>query len=236
VLFAGLDSVPTGDPGGRAEPYAQVIAIDKVLTADTLLAYGMNREPLPVDHGFPLRAIFSGWGGNTAVKWLGRITVSKKKLPHATFQARQVMTGPDIAKPMLATVGHVRSALELDEGTTLDPGDIVLRGRAWSGANAITSVDVCVEKLVAPGSWKPVWTPAWRPAQLLAKPEPLVWARFEIPWSGVEPGRYRIMTRARDESGNVQPRPEDVVWNQQGLGYNGHAPLEVMVGVPTMMP
>jgi hypothetical protein len=39
-----------------------------------------------------------------------------------------------------------------------------------------------------------------------------------------------------DESGNVQPRPEDVVWNQQGLGYDGHAPLEIMVGVPTMMP
>lgn len=236
VMFTGLDAVPTGDADGRVEPYAQVIAMDKVVAADSLLAYRMNREPLPVDHGFPLRAIFSGWGGNTAVKWLGRITVSKQKMGLPTFQSRQVLTGPDIGKPMLGTVGHIRSAMELDEGVTLDPGNLVLRGRAWSGANAISAVDVTLEKLVAPGVWRPVWTPAWRPARLLAKPERLVWARFEIPWDGAEPGRYRVMSRARDESGNVQPRPEDVVWNQQGLGYNGHAPLEIIVGLPTAMP
>jgi hypothetical protein len=37
------------------------------------------------------------------------------------------------------------------------------------------------------------------------------------------------MSRARDKAGNIQPRPEDVVWNQHGLGYNGHAPLDVVV-------
>ncbi|MFE7313348.1 hypothetical protein ACFU7T_09580 [Streptomyces sp. NPDC057555] len=37
------------------------------------------------------------------------------------------------------------------------------------------------------------------------------------------------MTRAKDTAGNIQPRPEDVVWNQHGLGYNGHHPLELIV-------
>jgi DMSO/TMAO reductase YedYZ molybdopterin-dependent catalytic subunit len=233
VMFVGLDSIPMN---GKLEPYAQVIPIEKVLEADTLLVHRMNGEPLPVDHGYPVRAIFSGWGGNTAVKWVGRIEVSKQKIAHPTFQARQVIYGPDIPKAFTPTVGHVRSALELDADVTLMPGDVTLRGRAWSGAGAIDRVDVSVEKLVAPDTWRPIWDPQWREAQLIGKPEPMFWVRFELPWTGVEPGRYRVMSRARDSARNVQPRPEDVLWNQQGLGYNGHAPLELAVLLPDMMP
>jgi hypothetical protein len=86
-----------------------------------------------------------------------------------------------------------------------------------------------VEKLVSPGKWVSAWDGTWRTAKLLETPEPYMWTRFEVPWTGVRPGHYRVMSRARDEEGNTQPRPEDVPWNQHGLGYNGHAPLAVTV-------
>lgn len=235
VKFVGLDSIP-GWGNAKAEPYAQVVPIEKVLEDDTLLIHQMNGAPLPIDHGYPVRVLFSGWGGNTAVKWVGRIEASTRKLERPTYQARQLIYGPDIPRAMPATVGHVRSALEIDEGMTLVPGDIVLRGRAWSGSGAIDRVDLSVEKLVAPDTWKPAWNEVWRQAQLLGKPEPMFWTRFELSWPGVEPGRYRVMSRARDVARNVQPRPEDVVWNQAGLGYNGHAPLEIEVLPLEMMP
>ena len=41
----------------------------------TLLAYEMNGEPLPLEHGFPLRALALGWTGANCVKWLQRITL-----------------------------------------------------------------------------------------------------------------------------------------------------------------
>ncbi|MDX3107611.1 hypothetical protein [Nonomuraea angiospora] len=44
------------------------------------------------------------------------------------------------------------------------------------------------------------------------------------------------MSRAKDKTGRVQPRPEDVVWNQHGLGYNGHYPLGVIVVPDSDMP
>jgi DMSO/TMAO reductase YedYZ molybdopterin-dependent catalytic subunit len=235
VKVIGLDAIP-GWGNAKPEAYAQVIPIEKALEADTLLVHQMNGEPLPVDHGYPVRAMLSGWGGNTAVKWVGRIEVSTQKIERPAYQARQVIYGPDIPMAMAATVGRVRSALELDAGETLVPGDIVLRGRAWSGSGAIDRVDIAIEKLVAPDTWRPAWSQAWREAQLIGKPEPLFWTRFEMLWSGVEPGRYRVMTRARDVARNVQPRPEDVIWNQAGLGYNGHAPLEVAVLPAEMMP
>jgi DMSO/TMAO reductase YedYZ molybdopterin-dependent catalytic subunit len=233
VMFTGMDAIKVDD---KVEPYAQVIPIEKVLAEDTLLVHRMNGEPLPIDHGYPVRVIFSGWGGNTSVKWLGRIDVSRQKIPYHSFQSRQLIAGPDILKPYLPTTGHVRSALELDADVTLAPGDHTLRGRAWSGTGAIDRVDVTVERLVAPNTWRPVWDPPWRQAELLGKPEPMCWVRFEMPWPGVEQGRYRVMTRARDTGGNVQPRPEDVVWNQQGLRYNGHAPLEIAVLSHPAMP
>ena len=41
----------------------------------TLLAYEMNGEPLPAEHGFPLRAVVPGWYGMDSVKWLTRIEI-----------------------------------------------------------------------------------------------------------------------------------------------------------------
>ncbi|APR82427.1 Putative sulfite oxidase [Minicystis rosea] len=224
--FTALDSIRVKS---RELPYSQVIDIDKVLASDTILAHRMNGDVLPIDHGHPIRALFSGWTGNTAVKWLGSIEVSVEPLPLTYFQENQTIVGPDYRERELLTVGPVRSAPELDEDTTLQPGPQTLHGRAWSGAGAIARVDVCLEQLVAQDRWTPVWSPVWREAKLLSRPEPMVWVRFEVPWDDAEPGRYRLMTRATDTEGRTQPRPEDVVWNEHGVGYNGHAPVELSV-------
>lgn len=45
---------------------------------DVLLAYEVNSQPLPPQHGFPLRLLVPGWYGMTNVKWLARITVVDK--------------------------------------------------------------------------------------------------------------------------------------------------------------
>jgi DMSO/TMAO reductase YedYZ molybdopterin-dependent catalytic subunit len=227
VKFIGLDIISNpGFPGGKAH-YSQVIPADKVLADDTLLVYRMNGSDLPVDHGYPLRVLFSGWGGNTMVKWLGEIEASKRRIPVTGPQKNQVLIGPAYPKPVRPTVGRVRSAIEHNPEVTLTPGDLTLRGRAWSGAGAIDRVDVAVEKLVVPGRWAAEMP--WRRAKLLSTPEPHLWVRFEVPWRGVKPGRYRVMSRATDKAGNVQPRPADVVWNQHALGYNGHFPLDLVV-------
>jgi DMSO/TMAO reductase YedYZ molybdopterin-dependent catalytic subunit len=234
VQFIGLDIISDpSSPGGKAH-YSEVIPAETALKDDTLLVYRMNGADLPVDHGYPLRLLCSGWGGNHNVKWLGEIHASKHSIPVAGPAKNQVQTGPHYLTPVRPTVGPVRSAIEHDPEVTLTPGDHTLYGRAWSGAGTIDRVDVTVEKLVKPGQW--TTTLPWHHAKLLTTPEPFMWVRFELPWQGVQPGYYRVMTRARDRAGNVQPRPEDVVWNRRGLGYNGHFPLELIVLATSDMP
>ncbi|TBO60818.1 hypothetical protein EYS09_04405 [Streptomyces kasugaensis] len=234
VKFTGLDNISgPGYPGGTAH-YSQVVRAEEALKDDTLLVYRMNGTTLPVDHGYPLRVLFSGWSANHMVKWLGEIQVSKRSIPVTGPAQNQVLTGPAYPTPVRPTVGPVRSAVEHDPERTLTPGDHTLHGRAWSGSGAIDRVDVTVEKLVKPGEWATVIP--WHEAKLLSTPEPLMWVRFELPWQNVQPGYYRIMTRAKDTAGNIQPRPEDVVWNQHGLVYNGHYPLELIVDPASDMP
>jgi DMSO/TMAO reductase YedYZ molybdopterin-dependent catalytic subunit len=234
VKFTGLDIISNlSFPGGKVN-YSEVIPAEKVLKDDTLLVYRMNGADLPVDHGYPLRLLLSGWGANTFVKWLGEIQASRNRIPPTGPQTRQVLTGPAYPTPVSPTVGRVRSAIEHNPEVTLVPGDITLRGRAWSGAGPIDRVDVAVEKLAAPGRW--ISEMPWRTAKLLSTPEPFMWVRFEVPWPGVKPGQYRVMSRARDKAGNIQPPPENVVWNQHGLGYNGHFPLDLIVVPASDMP
>ena len=74
VNFIGLDVDETG------VPYGGVIPVEKALDpfGDAILAYEMNGETLPRDHGFPLRLLAPGHAGCRNVKWVGSISVTEK--------------------------------------------------------------------------------------------------------------------------------------------------------------
>ena len=137
----GLDAEVTGQ-GHVRRPLPVRKALD-----DVLVAYEMNGEPLPPDHGAPARLVVPGWIGIASVKWLGRIEVADHQLfsPWNTTQYR--LTGPTYApdEPPL-TRQAVKSAFELPVGATLQAGRRhVLTGRSWSGAAPIRRVDVSTD-------------------------------------------------------------------------------------------
>ena len=74
VLLVGLDA--ESPEGG----FRYVLPVEKAMHPDTLLAYSLNGETLPRDHGFPLRALVPGWVGSASIKWLGRIVVSSEQM------------------------------------------------------------------------------------------------------------------------------------------------------------
>ena len=72
VLFRGADR---GVEGGEEQQFERSLPLADALHDEVLLAYAMNGQPLPPQHGFPLRLVVPGWYGMTSVKWLERITV-----------------------------------------------------------------------------------------------------------------------------------------------------------------
>jgi DMSO/TMAO reductase YedYZ molybdopterin-dependent catalytic subunit len=207
VMPQGLDArVVMGgvDYGNVRRPLPVGKAFD-----DVLLAYEMNGEALPPDHGFPVRLVVPGWVGIASVKWLGSLEVSDTPLfsPWSTKWYR--MTGPDYpADSPPLTEQPVKSAFELPWDARLPAGRrMVLTGRSWSGRAGLRAVEVSTDGGAS-----------WRRARLHGPHAQDAWARWELPWRPPAPGAYELLARAADREG---AQPATVPFNDGGYQFWG---------------
>src|SRR6187402_366387 len=84
IVFSGLDR---GIQGDSEHAYERSLPVAEAMRDEILLAWEINGQPLPPQHGFPLRLIVPGWYGMTHVKWLDSITVLTE--PFEGFQQLQ---------------------------------------------------------------------------------------------------------------------------------------------------
>jgi sulfane dehydrogenase subunit SoxC len=201
------DVVPEGlDESKLRRP----MSIAKAMEDDTLLAFAMNGNPLPLDHGFPVRVLVPGWIGSQSVKWVGSIDVSEQPVFIPQNTELDVMIGPGY-QPEPPRLGPVvdqqvmKTAFELAWPATLTPTTHTIRGRAW-GPEGIGKVEYSVDE-----------GKSWKPAQILPGPnEPRAWVRYSFDWEATA-GEHKLMARATDPKGGVQP--DKVPWNKHGLNY-----------------
>ncbi len=213
VLLVGLDEDSPEDGFRRA------MTVEKAMHPDTLLAYAMNGEALPRDHGYPLRAVTPGWVGSSWIKWLGRIVVSPRPLWTRNNTESYVLIGDDYppqgeADGVVVTTQTVKSALALPWPAELPASRRRVHGFAHS-PHPISKVEWSVDS----GS-------SWNEAELHAPRVQYSWVRFEftLPTGS---GDYALMTRATDEAGNTQPR--EVPFNRKGYLFNQPLPHPVRV-------
>lgn len=214
VQLVGLD-LESPEQGFR-----YVLPISKAMHPDTLLAYSLNGEPLPRDHGYPLRALVPGWVGAASVKWLGHIEVARRPIFGRTNTTSYVLIGdrfpahtPAQGEPVNAQV--IKSALALPWPARLTAGHTRLRGYAQSPTGPITLVQWSVDSGAN-----------WSEAELIDSQPDYSWARFEFSWDAM-PGEHSIMTRATDAAGNTQPT--EVPFNAKGYLFNQPLPHPVSV-------
>jgi DMSO/TMAO reductase YedYZ molybdopterin-dependent catalytic subunit len=208
VLFRGADG---GTLPSRAEPirYERSLSLDNARGSDVLLAYAMNGEPLPVQHGFPLRIIVPGWYAVTSVKWLTEIEVIGKAFTgHYQSDAyfyEWERDGQMVREPV--TLQRVRSLIiEPRADQDVERGELAIRGVAWSGAAPIARVEVSI----AGGPWQQ--------AHLVSERGQHSWQWWELITRIELPGTTSLRARASDLAGGSQPeRPE---WNRLGYGNN----------------
>src|SRR5262245_30808052 len=121
VMPEGLDDLKVRRP----------LSVAKATEADTLLVYAMNGQPLPPDHGFPVRLLVPGWIGIANIKWMGRIEVSEQPLFSLWNTTQYRLFGDAYPNTPLLTNQAVKSAFELPFPAQLSAGRQVLTGRSW---------------------------------------------------------------------------------------------------------
>ncbi|MFF5637655.1 sulfite oxidase [Streptomyces sp. NPDC012825] len=177
---------------------------------DVILAYEMNGEPLPYDHGHPVRLVVPSWIGIASIKWLGDIEVSTRPLtsPWSTDWYR--LFGDAHPGGGSAPLGRqvLKSGYQLPSGAVLEAGRVHrLTGRAWSALAPVRKVEVSTD-----GGAR------WRPAQLHDAPRRDGWVRWSAPWRPHRAGQVTLLSRTTDAAGNVQP--ERAVHNTQGYLFD----------------
>ena len=154
-------------------------------TRDALLAVGMNGEPLPLEHGFPVRLVVPGlYGYVSATKWLTELKVTRFADDAGYWTPRG-----------WSERGPVKTSSRIDvprSGRTVSPGTIVFAGVAWAQHTGIGKVEVRLNR------------GPWREAEL----EPGISADTWYQWKlsvDLTPGQYEAQVRATDLNG----RPQD---------------------------
>ena len=220
VLFTGIDR---GVEGGEEQAFQRALPLEEALRDEVLLAYEMNGQPLPPQHGFPLRLVVPGWYGMTNVKWLERIELVDEPFAgyQQTWSYRLRQAEDDEGEPLqrmqprsLMVPPGIPEFMTRDR--SVEPGDVVLEGRAWSGVAPVAAVEVSTDG----GS-------TWASAELEAAAEPWAWRGWTFRWIA-EPGEYVLASRARDEAGNEQPA--EPPWNLGGYANNAVQTVRVTVG------
>ena len=188
VLLVGMDE--ESPEGG----FRRVLPVEKAMHPDTLLAYSMNGEMLPRDHGFPLRALVPGWVGSSSIKWLKSIVVSSEMIWTRNNTTHYVLIGDEYSREELAdgqiiTTQVVNSALALPWPARLSSGEHRLYGFAHSPHGRIVKVE-----------WSEGSGSMWHEAEISGPQVQYSWVRFEFTWDA-RPGEYEIMIRATDSGG-----------------------------------
>ena len=200
-------------------PFERGLSLDDARGSEALLAYAMNGEPLPLQHGYPLRVIVPGWYAVTSVKWLAEIELTDRPFDGFFQVDRYVFEWESDQGTTIEPVRlqRVRSLItEPSEGAEVPLGDAVIRGVAWSGAAPIGSVDVSIDGQ------------PWQAATLVGERRRHRWQWWELITRFTEPGPVTIRSRATDLAGRTQP--ERVEWNRLGYGGNAIQTVEVVVG------
>jgi anti-anti-sigma factor len=217
VVFRGADSGKL-DPSSEPIRFERSLSMDDAQGSEALLAYAMNGETLPIQHGYPLRVIVPGWYAVASVKWLTEIEVISG-LFGGHYQTEtyffEWQRGERVVRDPIS-LQRVRSLItEPEPDSEVEQGELPIRGVAWSGAAPITRVEV----RIGGGSWQD--------ARLVGERRRHSWQGWELIARLERPGSIEISARATDMASRTQPDSPE--WNR--LGYGNNAIQKVRVDV-----
>ena len=222
ILFTGHDR---GIDQDVEQNYERSLPLEEAMQEEVILAYEMNGQLLPPQHGFPLRLVVPEWYGMTSVKWLKSITAISEPFEgvqqQALYHYRQTENDP--GTPVTRKHPH---ALMVPPGIPdylsrvrhVQAARTIVEGRAWSGFGSVERVEFSSDGGCT-----------WEEAELGEPVGRHGWRSWSYEWNAQEPGDYELCTRATDAAGNTQSADNNEAWNVGGYGVNVIQRVPVLV-------
>ena len=227
---------PDPDIPGRyditiTEQFARSMTMDAATAPGNLLCYEMNGQPLPVEHGFPVRLIAPGWYGVANVKWLKRIELIDHRFAgrfmardYVTFRERTDATGNTTWT--FQTVGPYRlksAPAKVTRKAHGNTSEYRIIGIAWGGS--IARVEVAIDG----GPWRQA--NVVHPDSRGGPSQELTWNFWTYNWGQAPSGHHTVTSRAIDTDGAVQPAPDDPIITSRRTYWeaNQHITREIVI-------
>ncbi|MDC6366226.1 MULTISPECIES: sulfite oxidase [Flavobacteriaceae] len=217
IGYHAADTHLSGDP--NKEPISRGVPISKALQDETLLAFYMNGEEIPLAHGFPLRLLCGGWPASASGKWINRLSIRNKvhdgaKMSGTSYRVpcETVAPGSKVedsnmciieSMPVKSLITYPKSGALLKEGQTLN-----MNGHAWAGELEVLKMEYSID-----------FGSTWQNCSLEKPVNRLAWQHFEGSVSFPKKGYYEIWARATDSEGKSQPMVLPG-WNPKGYLNN----------------
>jgi len=203
IGYYGADVHLSGDP--RKVVISRGVPMSKALANETLLAWAINGDDLPLLHGAPLRLVAGGWPASASGKWLRRLVVRNQihDGPKMTGQSYRVpcepvAPGSDVpasamciieSMPVKSLVTFPRSGVTVPLGAPL-----AVRGHAWAGDLAVQGVQLSID-----------FGATWQQATVQPPANRLAWQQWHGRVRFPQIGYYEVWARATDSEGRSQP-------------------------------
>jgi DMSO/TMAO reductase YedYZ molybdopterin-dependent catalytic subunit len=217
IGYYGADSHLSGDPD--LVPISRGVPMTKAMERESLIAWEMNGEDIPLQNGYPLRLVLGGWPGSVSGKWLKRIVIRNQvhdgaKMAAPSYSVPKVAVAPGSkvpnedmkiieSMPVKSLISFPQSGIDHDFRERL-----VIRGHAWAGDDQVSGVFISID-----------FGATWLPSALQPAANRLAWQNFQTWVQFPEAGYYEVWARAMDNQGRSQPM---VVpgWNPRGYLNN----------------
>lgn len=217
IGYYGADSHLSGDPAKTS--ISRGVPIAKALEDESLIAFAMNGEDIPIENGHPLRLMFGGWAASTCGKWLKRIVIRDRehdgeKMTGHSYRMPRYPVAPGTKIPTedmeIIAAMPVKSLITFPKSGSTLPLDepLQVRGHAWTGEDHIHEMHISVDFGIT-----------WQKAQLQPARNRYAWQHWNTEIKLPKKGYYEIWARAVDNTGRSQPMVLPG-WNPEGYLNN----------------
>ncbi len=226
IGYHAVDKHISMDP--NKEPISRGCPMEKALQDETLLAFKMNGEDIPLVHGYPLRLVAGGWPASVSGKWVNRISIRNivhdgqkmtgdaYKVPCEPVAPGEKVKEEDMciieSMPVKSLITYPKTGAMISEGKTLN-----IRGHAWAGELEVTKMEYSID-----------FGSTWKPCKIEKPANRLAWQHFSASIKFPKKGYYEVWAKATDSNSFSQPMLLPG-WNPKGYLNNACHRIAVKV-------